>query len=114
MSGGRHQDQDKESTLYVGNLDERVTDKLVWELLVQAGPVVHVHLPKDRVTQTHQGYGFVEMNSEADAEYAANIMNGIKLWQKPIRVNKANADKRNEAGVGATASVGAELFVGNL
>lgn len=94
--------------MYIGNLDERVTDSLVWELMLQAGRIVNLHLPKDRVTQTHQGYGFVEFTSEEDAEYAARIMNQIRLYGKPIRVNKASADKVR------IVEVGAELFVGNL
>lgn len=101
-------EQDKEATVYIGNLDERVTDSLVWELMLQAGRIVNVHLPKDRVTQTHQGYGFVEFISEEDAEYAARIMNQVRLYGKPIRVNKASADKQK------SVEVGAELFVGNL
>lgn len=76
--------------------------------MLQAGRIVNVHLPKDRVTQTHQGYGFVEFISEDDAEYAAKIMNQVRLYGKPIRVNKASADKQK------TVDVGAELFVGNL
>ncbi|KAL8966699.1 MAG: hypothetical protein Q9197_005841 [Variospora fuerteventurae] len=108
MSGARHWEQDKEATVYIGNLDERVTDSLVWELMLQAGRIVNVHLPKDRVTQTHQGYGFVEFISEEDAEYAARIMNQVRLYGKPIRVNKASADKQK------AVEVGAELFVGNL
>ncbi|RAO72060.1 uncharacterized protein BHQ10_008072 [Talaromyces amestolkiae] len=108
MSGARHWEQDKEATVYIGNLDERVTDSLVWELMLQAGRIVNVHLPKDRVTQTHQGYGFVEFISEEDAEYAARIMNQVRLYGKPIRVNKASADKQK------TVEIGAELFVGNL
>ncbi|KAL2830641.1 hypothetical protein BJY01DRAFT_240365 [Aspergillus pseudoustus] len=108
MSGARHWEQDKEATVYIGNLDERVTDSLVWELMLQAGRIVNVHLPKDRVTQSHQGYGFVEFNSEEDAEYASRIMNGIRIYGKPIRVNKASADKQK------SVEIGAELFVGNL
>ncbi|MCJ1405142.1 hypothetical protein MMC11_008368 [Xylographa trunciseda] len=108
MSGARHWEQDKEATVYIGNLDERVSDSLVWELMLQAGRIVNVHLPKDRVTQTHQGYGFVEFISEEDAEYAARIMNQVRLYGKPIRVNKASADKQK------TVEVGAELFIGNL
>ncbi|KAJ5902495.1 splicing factor 3b subunit 4 [Penicillium taxi] len=108
MSGARHWEQDKEATCYVGNLDERVTDALVWELMLQVGRIVNVHLPKDRVTQTHQGYGFVQFISEEDAEYASRIMNGIRMFGKPIRVNKASAEK--DKGV----EVGAELFIGNL
>lgn len=101
-------EQDKEATVYVGNIDERASDSLVWELMLQAGRIVNVHLPKDRVTQLHQGYGFVEFISEEDAEYASKIMNGIRLYGKPIRVNKASADKQK------TVEIGAELFVGNL
>lgn len=50
--------------------------------------LVNVHLPKDRVTQTHQGYGFCEFLTEEDADYAIRIMNQIRLYGKPIRVNK--------------------------
>lgn len=101
-------EQDKEATVYVGNIDERATDALIWELMVQAGPVVNVHLPKDRVTQSHQGFGFVEFNGEVDADYAAKIMNGIRLYGKALRVNKASADKQKPL------EIGAELFIGNL
>ena len=45
-------------------------------------------MPKDRVTQAHQGYGFVEFMGEEDADYAIRIMNMIKMYGKPIRVNK--------------------------
>ena len=48
----------------------------------------NVHVPRDRITQSHQGYGFVEFMSEEDADYAIKIMNMIKLYGKPIRVNK--------------------------
>ncbi|KAJ7063596.1 hypothetical protein C8F01DRAFT_1368117 [Mycena amicta] len=100
-------DRNQEATVYLGNLDERCTDALVWELMLQAGPVVNVHLPKDRVSMAHQGYGFCEFLTEEDAEYACKIMNQIKLWGKPIRVNKASSDKKQ-------LDVGANLFIGNL
>ena len=41
---------------------------------------------------SHQGYGFCEFLTEEDAEYACKIMNQIKLWGKPIRVNKVRID----------------------
>jgi len=76
-------------------------------LFIQVGPVVNCHMPKDRVTQTHQGYGFVEFLSEEDADYAIKILNMIKLYGKPVRVNKASSHQKN-------LDVGANLFVGNL
>ena len=75
--------------------------------LPQAGPVVNVHMPKDRVTMQHQGYGFVEFLSEDDADYSIKIMNMIKLFGKPVRVNKASAHQKN-------LDVGANIFIGNL
>ncbi|WVO18352.1 hypothetical protein L204_106067 [Cryptococcus depauperatus] len=107
MQNKAEQDRNQEATVYLGNLDERCTDALIWELMLQAGPVSNVFLPKDRISQAHQGFGFCEFMSEADAEYAVKIMNQIKLYGKPIRVNKASYDKKQ-------VDVGANLFVGNL
>lgn len=74
---------------------------------MQGGPVVNVHMPKDRITLLHQGYGFVEFLTEDDADYACKVMNMIKLYGKPIRVNKASAHQKN-------LDVGANIFIGNL
>ncbi|XP_039121017.1 splicing factor 3B subunit 4 [Dioscorea cayenensis subsp. rotundata] len=105
---GQHSaERNQDATTYVGNLDPQVSEELLWELFVQAGPVVNVYVPKDRVTNLHQGYGFVEFRSEEDADYAIKILNMIKLYGKPIRVNKASQDKKS-------LDVGANLFVGNL
>ncbi|BGP14063.1 hypothetical protein JCM10213_002358 [Rhodosporidiobolus nylandii] len=107
MSGKPNEDRNQEATVYIGNLDERASDALVWELMLQAGPVANVHLPKDRISMTHQGYGFCEFLTEEDAEYACKIMNQIKLFGKPIRVNKASSDRKQ-------LDIGANLFIGNL
>ncbi|KAJ2245385.1 Spliceosome-associated protein 49 [Coemansia sp. RSA 454] len=100
-------ERNQDASIYVGNLDDRVTDELLWELMVQAGPVVGVHLPKDRVTQSTQGYGFVEFQTEADAQYAVQVMNMVKLFGKPMRINMSAQDRR-------TQDIGAKLFIGNL
>ncbi|WVR06805.1 hypothetical protein IAU60_003841 [Kwoniella sp. DSM 27419] len=107
MQNKAEQDRNQEATVYLGNLDDRCTDALVWELMLQAGPVSNVFLPKDRISMAHQGFGFCEFLTEADAEYAVKIMNQIKLYGKPIRVNKASYDKKE-------LNVGANLFVGSL
>ncbi|ALC48480.1 Spx [Drosophila busckii] len=107
MAAGPIAERNQDATIYAGGLDDKVSETLLWELFVQAGPVVNVHMPKDRVTQMHQGYGFVEFLSEEDADYAIKIMNMIKLYGKPIRVNKASAHQKN-------LDVGANIFIGNL
>ncbi|BFZ23640.1 hypothetical protein BsWGS_26679 [Bradybaena similaris] len=107
MSSAPIAERNQDATVYVGGLDEKVQENILWELFLQAGPVVNVHMPKDRVTQTHQGYGFIEFMSEEDADYAIKIMNMIKLFGKPIRVNKASAHTKRQ-------DIGANIFIGNL
>lgn len=99
--------RNQDAVCYVGNLDERADDGLLWELMLQAGPVVRVHIPRDRVTGQHNAFGFAEFQTPADADYAVSIMNGVKLFGRALRVNKASADKKD-------VDIGANLFVRNL
>ncbi|KAF0719406.1 Aste57867_1059 [Aphanomyces stellatus] len=99
--------RNQDATIYVGNLDEKVTEELLWELMLQAGVVVNVHIPRDKVTSRHGGYGFVEFRTEEDAEYATKVMNMIQLFNKIIRVKKSSQDQK-------TLDIGANLFLGNL
>ena len=52
-------------------------------MFVQVGPVVNVYLPKDRVTNAHQGYGFVEMKDEVDADYVSPPRSAIRATTNP-------------------------------
>jgi splicing factor 3B subunit 4 len=99
--------RNQDATIYVGNLDDRVTEELLWELMLQAGAVVNVHIPRDKVTMRHQNYGFVEFRTEECADYAMKVMNMLQLYGKVIRVKKASQDKKN-------LDIGANLFIGNL
>lgn len=108
-------DRNADATVFVGNVDENVSESLVWELFTQAGPVVSAYMPKDRVTGAHQGYGFVELASEEDAAYAIKILNMIRLNGKPLRVNRsAGGAPGSGNNPNAAADVGANLFIGNL
>ena len=49
----------------------------------------------------------MEFQGEQDADYAAIILNMIKVYGRPIKVNKASHSERN-------LDVGANLFIGNL
>ncbi|KAF4034613.1 RNA recognition motif-containing protein [Phytophthora infestans] len=99
--------RNQDATVYVGNLDDRVTEELLWELMLQSGSVCNVHMPRDKVTGAHQNYGFVEFRTEDCAEYAVKVLNMIQLYGRVIRVKKASNDRKN-------LDVGANLFIGNL
>ncbi|RGB34917.1 hypothetical protein C1646_733660 [Rhizophagus diaphanus] len=63
------EERDQDATFYINNLDERCIEALILELMLLAEPVknifnfVNVHLPKDRVTQTHQDWRFMNLDS---------------------------------------------------
>lgn len=47
-------ERNQEATVYVGNIDQKVNEEILWELFVQCGPVVNVHIPRDKITGEHQ------------------------------------------------------------
>lgn len=100
-------DRNAEATVHIGQLEDKVTDDILWELMVQAGPVKHVYIPRDRITGKHFGYGFCEFSTPLDAAYATKVLNMVKLFAKPIRLSQSAVDRRSQ-------DVGANLFIGNL
>lgn len=75
-----------DATVYIGNLDERVDEKILYEVMVQAGPLVNVHIPRDCDTKKHRGYGFAEYTTESNAQYAVRLFSGLVcLHNRPLR-----------------------------
>lgn len=100
-------ERNQECTLYIGNLDTRVNEELIWELFIQCAEVISIHLPRDKITNAHSEFCFLEFKTEEQCEYALKIMNGVKLYGKPLKLKKASHDKK-------TVDVGATIFIGNL
>lgn len=121
-------DRNVNATLYFGNVDPRALDILMYELFVQFAPVRNIHMPKDRILKSHQGFGFVEFTSVADADYTLLVLAGISLHGKTLKLKK-NDLHRPAPSTGLLADVpssaftllhpnyvdvGARLFVSNL
>ncbi|MCC7410065.1 MAG: RNA-binding protein [Gammaproteobacteria bacterium] len=82
--------------IYIGNLAWSVTEDEVRALFGEHGPVTTVNLIKDRLTGESRGFGFVEMERQADAEAAIKSLNGRAVSGRAITVNIAKA--REERG----------------
>uniref|UniRef100_A0AC35G9W6 RRM domain-containing protein n=1 Tax=Panagrolaimus sp. PS1159 TaxID=55785 RepID=A0AC35G9W6_9BILA len=79
----------EERTLYVTNLDEKVTKELLHEIFTQAGPVESVSVIDGTTT-----YAFVQFEDEESVLYAIKLMDGLKLYHTPICVRpRANTEK---------------------
>jgi cold-inducible RNA-binding protein len=78
--------------VFVGNLDFATTSNELEALFAQAGEVVGVSVPNDRLTGRPRGFAFVEFTNSEDATAAIQRFDGHELGGRKLRVNEA-ADK---------------------
>jgi RNA recognition motif-containing protein len=86
--------------LYVGNLAFQVTDADLQELFSQAGGCDSATVITDKFSGQSRGFGFVEMNSEADAQRAVQQFDGHELKGRAIKVNEAREREDRGGGFG--------------
>ncbi|KAJ1814611.1 E3 ubiquitin-protein ligase pub1 [Coemansia sp. RSA 2598] len=85
-------DDPSAKSLYVGNLDPRVNEGVLYEVFGSVRPVVSAKIiPDKRQANGGLNYGFVEFESHQDAEYALQNVNGRRVFDSEIRVNWAFA-----------------------
>ena len=75
--------------IYVGNLAYEVTEDDLQQLFEEYGSVASVNIIKDRDSGTSKGFGFVEMENQADAEKAISELDGRSVKDRNIKVNQA-------------------------
>uniref|UniRef100_A0A8V5G9B0 Splicing regulator RBM11 n=1 Tax=Melopsittacus undulatus TaxID=13146 RepID=A0A8V5G9B0_MELUD len=74
-----------DQTLFVGNLESRVREEILYELFLQAGPLIKVTICKDKEGKP-KSFGFVCFKHKESVPYAVALLNGIRLYGRPIRV----------------------------
>ncbi len=75
--------------LFVGNLDYSTTEHQLREAFSEFGNVLDATVVTDRMTGQSRGFGFVEVEGDADADRAIEEMNGAALGGRNINVNEA-------------------------
>ena len=75
--------------IYVGNLSYEVKESDLQALLADFGSVVSAKLIIDRTSNRSKGFGFVEMENEADAKSAIQTLNGKDHLGRPMVVKEA-------------------------
>ncbi len=91
-----------ESKLYVGNLSYNVTEEQLRELFGQAGKIKEIALIMDRDTRRPKGFGFVEMETQVEAQKAIEMFNDQELDGRRMTVNFARPkeDRGGSRGYG--------------
>ena len=86
--------------LFVGSLSWDTTDASLRDLFSSIGSVVSAQVIMDKFSGKSRGFGFVEMETEEDAQRAVSELNGKDLDGRAIVVNEARERDPNGGGHG--------------
>jgi RNA recognition motif-containing protein len=90
--------------IYVGNLPWETTADDLLALFQQQGAVTQAQVITDRETGRSRGFGFVEMNDDAEAQKAIDALNGHDYNGRALTVNEAKP--REDRGGGGRGTYG--------
>jgi len=86
--------------IFVGNLSRDVTEEDLRQAFSAYGKVDKVSVLKDKFSGEPRGFGFVEMESKAEAQAAINGMNQKDLKGRALNVNEARPKTERAGGGG--------------
>ena len=72
-------------SIYVGNLSYEVTQEDLSTIFSEYGAVKRVQLPTDRETGRMRGFGFVEMETDAQEAAAIEALDGAEWMGRDLR-----------------------------
>ena len=75
--------------IYVGNLPYSVTDDDLRTTFTEFGEVSSAKIIMDRYSGRSKGFGFVEMDKDAEAEEAIKSLDNSEMQGRNLRVNQA-------------------------
>jgi cold-inducible RNA-binding protein len=86
--------------LYVGNLTYGVGDSDLEQMFAAHGTVQSAQVIMDRDTGRSKGFGFVEMDSDQEAQAAIAALNGKEMDGRTLTVNEARPREDRGSGGG--------------
>lgn len=92
--------------LYVGNLSYSIREDDLQNLFAEVGTVVSVAIITDRDSGMSKGFGFVEMQTDEEAQNAINQLNGREINARAITVSEARPPRDRPGGGGGGGGYG--------
>jgi RNA recognition motif-containing protein len=92
--------------IFVGNLSHDATEDDIRTAFSAFGKVTSVSIIRDKFSNEPRGFGFVEMESNAEGTAAINGMNGKELKGRPLNVNEARPKTERSGGGGGGGRFG--------
>lgn len=75
--------------LYVGNLNYKVREQDLRDVMEEYGTVDSVRIITDRETRKSKGFAFIEMPDNGEASSAINALNGAEYAGRQMIVKEA-------------------------
>ncbi|MBP7557520.1 MAG: RNA-binding protein [Chitinophagaceae bacterium] len=86
--------------IFVAGLPYDLDDAELTEIFEKFGTIISAKVAIDRETGKSKGFGFVEMENEAEAKDAIENLNDISLGKKPLVVKAADERPGGNTGGG--------------
>jgi RNA recognition motif-containing protein len=86
--------------IYVGNLAYGISSSDLQQMFEAYGVVQSAQVIMDRDTGRSKGFGFVEMNSDQEAQAAIAALNGKEMDGRTLTVNEARPKEGGGGGRG--------------
>ena len=75
--------------MYIGNLNYRVKERDLKEILARYGNILSIKIAKDHQTGKSRGFGFVEMENSMSEYQIISKLNGAELMGRQMIVREA-------------------------
>lgn len=99
--------------IYVGGLPYSATEEDLENLFSSHGAVKDATVITDKYTGQAKGFGFIEMEDDAEAEKAINALNGAQMGGRTLTVNEAKPrEERPRSGGGGYGGGGGGGYSG--
>jgi RNA recognition motif-containing protein len=90
----------KMKNIFVGNLSFNASEGAVRAMFEEFGTVGRVSIATDRDTGEQRGFGFVEMDVDAEGQRAIEVLSGRELNGRALTVNEARPKADRGSGGG--------------
>jgi cold-inducible RNA-binding protein len=92
--------------IYVGNLSFNTEEQQLEQLFASMGEVASVRLIRDQATGRSRGFGFVEMQDDAQGRAACDALHEQEFDGRRLTVNEARPQERSGGGGGGFSNRG--------
>ncbi|KAK3587190.1 hypothetical protein CHS0354_016886 [Potamilus streckersoni] len=90
--------EENKTNLIVNYLPQTLTEEEFRSIFLSIGPIKNSKIVRDKVTGNSFGFGFVEYESETDAQRAIQTLDGLPLQTKRLKVAIAKPGSENIKG----------------